>query len=276
MMRYYLGASLLLAFVLPASAAKPKPKPKPKPTTPAAAPLDGSKLGYAHYTGKVMSLPDAERNFVIRITYQQIQLKDPKAIRRNNPQVQHLQRMQQQLVRLEQQMRRSRNPLAQLQRIQQLAAQIQQQQARYELSLYKVANVSKDIQFQAAEDMKVRLKKPPADFDDKGNIKKYTAAELKELKGPNPSLPGYQADLPDLKVGQTVQVSLGRHKTAPKTGTTKPAGSPDDSPGKEDKEDKDPIKEKKVQARMILIVTADGDDSSRSSPGKKPPRRKKK
>ena len=60
------------------------------------------------------------------------------------------------------------------------------------------------------EGVKVRFLRAPAAYDDKGHFRKRTAEELKELKGPDPKLPGYTADLGDLKNGQTVVVRLGK------------------------------------------------------------------
>ena len=55
-------------------------------------------------------------------------------------------------------------------------------------------------------------------FDDKGNAirKPYTSKELKELTGPDKSLPGYKADVDSLKIGQIVDVYLGKKKNAGK------------------------------------------------------------
>jgi hypothetical protein len=50
----------------------------------------------------------------------------------------------------------------------------------------------------------------PVEFDDKGKPKKYTADEIKALKGDNPKLPGYEGKLENLKVGMLVKVALGR------------------------------------------------------------------
>jgi hypothetical protein len=61
----------------------------------------------------------------------------------------------------------------------------------------------------------VRLARPPEQFDDKGKVKRYTAKELKELKGPDPKLPGYQATFSDVREGQIVTVNLVKKKDAP-------------------------------------------------------------
>src|SRR4051794_16150552 len=65
-----------------------------------------------------------------------------------------------------------------------------------------------DIDMQASDHVTVRLQNPPVDYDDKGNPKKYTKEELKELKGPDPKLPGYTGDYSYLKKGQVITVYL--------------------------------------------------------------------
>src|SRR5262249_16840460 len=58
---------------------------------------------------------------------------------------------------------------------------------------------------------------PPLMFDDKGKPRKPTAEELKKLKGTDPKLKGYKAELGDLKAGQVVVVTLAKAKaSAPK------------------------------------------------------------
>jgi hypothetical protein len=60
----------------------------------------------------------------------------------------------------------------------------------------------------------VRSSAPPLAFDDKGNPKKYSPTELQALKGDDPAekkLVGYRAAFSDLKPGDQVTVSLGKH-----------------------------------------------------------------
>ena len=69
-----------------------------------------------------------------------------------------------------------------------------------------------DVKVMTIDDVKIRTKNPPVAYDDKGNKKKYTAKELKELKGDS-NLPGYTAEFNDLKQNQVVEVSLVRKKS---------------------------------------------------------------
>jgi hypothetical protein len=65
---------------------------------------------------------------------------------------------------------------------------------------------------------KVRSIDPPEEYDDKGNLKKHTAAELKKLKGDDPAekkMVGYKSDFSDLQAGDIVQVALSVHRNEP-------------------------------------------------------------
>lgn len=77
----------------------------------------------------------------------------------------------------------------------------------------QVVTKTYDIDVTAAPEAKVRIKNAPPRFDQKGNLLKYSADELRELKGDSPEdkkLPGYKRDFADLKVGDVVAVSLVR------------------------------------------------------------------
>jgi hypothetical protein len=77
-----------------------------------------------------------------------------------------------------------------------------------------------------ADDVKVRLPSPPPATDEKGNPKKYTAKELKALKGPGNEW-GYSADFDSLKPGQTVRFYLKWPKPSAQQ-PSRPAGSKKD------------------------------------------------
>ncbi|MCS6851120.1 MAG: hypothetical protein NZ700_08140 [Gemmataceae bacterium] len=66
------------------------------------------------------------------------------------------------------------------------------------------------VELQATDDAKIRLATPPPAFDDKGNIKVYTKAELDKLKGPDKRLPGYPGDFDNVRPGAVVSVYVYR------------------------------------------------------------------
>lgn len=114
--------------------------------------------------------------------------------------------------------------------------------AQAEASLYQWQNVQKDYELTTAEDAKIRMANPPAQFDDKGRLKRYTKKELKELKGDD-KLPGYPAEFSDLKQDQIVQVTLMKKKDAPR------------GPVRRGKDvDPDLLSENLPQMSMIMIV----------------------
>lgn len=100
----------------------------------------------------------------------------------------------------------------------------------------KPPTVQKHLNLQAADDMVVRLREPPLKYDEKGLILRYTAKELKELRGDG-KLPGYPGDFANLKNGQTVLVFLARsdrslYQPEVRTDTKK-------EPAKDNKDNKD-------------------------------------
>jgi hypothetical protein len=81
-------------------------------------------------------------------------------------------------------------------------------------NLFNLKEVQKDLEFETVDETKYRAADVPIAFDDKGDPKKYTPDELKELKGPD-NLPGYTADRGALRANQIVVVAAGMRKPAP-------------------------------------------------------------
>src|SRR5262249_3501725 len=99
------------------------------------------------------------------------------------------------------------------------------------------------VEVEMATNVEVRTVFLPAAYDDMGNLKEYTEKEKRELKGPNPSAPGYKSDLSALQAGQKVRVTLAkvREKSeAPAEPAKKDVEKED--PEKKDAEKKDPEK----------------------------------
>ena len=100
------------------------------------------------------------------------------------------------------------------------------------------------IELNTTEEVKVRRLTPPDQFDEKGRVKRYTAKELKELKGKDKE-PGFPAEFADLVSEQYITVTLVRKKDAPRV--SKPRVRGKDS-------DVDLLSDNLPQASMILIV----------------------
>jgi hypothetical protein len=85
---------------------------------------------------------------------------------------------------------------------------------------------------------------PPEEFDDKGNIKKFTKEELAKLKGDDPAekkLPGYKSDFAEIQVGDYIHAALSVWKKNAKAAPKKKAGKAkkDEDVDKEAKDDLD-------------------------------------
>lgn len=225
------GLCLAVLFVLfagPALAADPKKdagKDDKKP--------EGEKLvSLGQVAGLLTSTGGSESEFTIRVT---LRVVEP------NVQAQvDLLKKQQQLVQRQVEIMRNRNPAQRQQQMIQLLRDAQQ----VPQNLFTVKEVQQDVRAAPADDMKVRLLQPPDAFDDKGNVKKYTLKELKELKGPD-NLPGFTGTMEDLKTNQTVLVYLARKPAKPAKEGDKPKDG-DKLPGKD--------KDNPLLIRMILII----------------------
>jgi hypothetical protein len=87
--------------------------------------------------------------------------------------------------------------------------------AQTKLKLFRTKEI--DVELRAADNVKVRSEFLPTEYDDKGNLKKWTEKEKKALKG-NSKLPGYPAEYDALRPGQGVKIYLAKalSKAAPK------------------------------------------------------------
>lgn len=112
---------------------------------------------------------------------------------------------------------------------------------------------TEDVELQALDDVVVRTLRPREEFDEKGKIKKLTKAELKELKGPDPKMPGYKAEFGDVSTDQVVQVTLVKKRGAP---APKPVLKPKAKGKKDGDADAaaDLLADNLPQISMIMIV----------------------
>ena len=229
--------SLIVGSIASIDAAPPKKPPQ--------ATMDADKLSPGVFGGTVVSIPDPDRMFTVNVSYQKLQLKPGQNLNRAN---QGLQRQYNHIVQLQNQMmrppRRGHNPMQIMQQLQNAMNQFQIQQAQAQANMFQVVNATQKVDFQVAENVKVRVKDLPEQFDDKGNIKKYTKDELAELKGKDKNLPGYESSIDALKPGQMVQVKLVVHKKPrPATSSSSSSASKDKDADKEIATDKDKPKE---------------------------------
>jgi hypothetical protein len=88
-----------------------------------------------------------------------------------------------------------------------------QQKAAINLLEAQFANVKwalgKEFELEFAAKVVLRKLNLPFEYDDKGNPKKYTPAEMAKLKGPG-NLPGYVAKIEDFTPGASATAIFGR------------------------------------------------------------------
>jgi hypothetical protein len=177
------------------------------------------------------------------VEYQEMQPKTPNAKGNNNAnnaanrQMQNFQNQMNSANRI-------KNPAQRAARVQQIQAQMQVA-AMKQANNFKMVTKKKDVDVVMANELQVRVQDPPQEFDEKGKAKKFTAEELKKLKGPG-NLWGYPGEIDKIKPGAILQVFL--YKKAKKTvARAAPKGSllPKKEEGDDDKDkDKDKAKEK--------------------------------
>ena len=186
--------------------------------------------------GKILTVNESKKSIRLQVTLQYPKLNQGAL----NSLVQAQLNMQQAAL--------NRDPNGRAQGILNAQRQILQAQA----TLYQMQTTTKDVELQTTEEVKVRQANPPEAFDDKGKPKRYTPKELKELKGPDPKVPGYNAEFSDLHEGQYVTISLVKKKDSPA------AKLPPRRPIKDPKEakdvDADLLLENLPHISMIVIV----------------------
>jgi hypothetical protein len=105
----------------------------------------------------------------------------------------------------------------------------------------------KPMPVRATESCKVRTMFPPVQYDDAGNLKKWTRKELDALKA-NSKLPGFPSDFDMLKPGQFVEVYFVK---PPKEERKPGAGA---GAAKKKKGDEDPPDPMMNRPEIVLIV----------------------
>jgi hypothetical protein len=180
----------LLLLLTTASPADDKPPADKDPPADRLVPV-GSALGV------LQGAPTTDGLLTVRVTLRSI---EPNVQAQAN-----LLRDEQQILSRIQSASQIRNPLQRQQEFGNILRDAQNLQGRQK-DLFTVKETQTNVEVLLTDDTKVRTARPPAAFDDKGNPKKYTDAELKELKGDD-NLPGFPADKGALRQGRVVLVA---------------------------------------------------------------------
>jgi hypothetical protein len=231
--------------------------------------VDASLLPAGEFEGVLRSVPGTDRMFTLTVSVPQVTV---------NPNVRanyNLQSHINNVLSIQRRMLSSKHPGNYVGQLQGAVIRLQQQAAIAQANAVRVHTVTQHIEFQAAEDVKVRTLKAPEVFDDKGKIRKHTPEELKQLKGKNPNLIGYESSLEAMAKGQVVRVTLASHhsssgdKGKPDAEKDKdPAAEKDKNPDKKKPAGEGDLSEKKMQVRMIVIASEGGSAGRSDSPGK--------
>lgn len=174
-------------------------------------------------SGKVSVVGGSSKTVTVQVEFQAY---EPNAAAQrnntNNSRLNQIYRLQMQIQRDQMQMQQSRNQqtaMRTMMALQRDMARLQMEMARLggnpQQAPFKVVTKKQDYEIETDDNTKVRFLQPPLAFDEKGNPKKYTDAELKELKGADAKLPGYQGSFDQLRPGHVVRIAVGK-KTATK------------------------------------------------------------
>lgn len=217
----WLALTVILTLSLPTLGADDTADTVAKPDARAKKPYDKLIKSGKSFPARLVKVDAEQRSLTVEVS-----LKLPKHDAQTS---QHLLHLQAQLADAH----RQRNPVERLKQVSRIQLEIDKAMG----NLYK--DVAQKIEFDAPEDLKVRTMLLPVEFDDKGKPRKLTDKEKKELKGPDPTLPGYTADFDSLKPDQLVEIYPAKQASNPKS--------------KEKDKDADDTKSARPKIAMIVI-----------------------
>lgn len=204
---------------------------------------------------------------------QQTLQANPSAAAKGSKSANAAARHQAELLREQEQIMKTKNPLQRAHKLQQLVAKAERYRVQAALNPgqnpFKVVVTHKNYDLDVPADAVIRSMQPPDAYDDKGNPKKYTATELKQLKGDDPKLPGYTADFNNLKMGQVVKIHFGKKKDPVKAKDKDAAAKDKDAPKEKDvaakDKDKDAAKDKDAEPKthiLMVVILKDADPAA--------------
>lgn len=151
-------------------------------------------------SGTIKSAGDTARELTLKVA---VRTLEPNV----EAQADYLRRQQQLLLR-QRQILANPNPVQRIQQLEQLQRDAQNL-LRSRANLFRVKTTDRDITLPLAADLQIRSIYPAQEFDNKGNIKVYTPAELKALRGTS-GLPGYEAGPEMLESGRLAAIQIVR------------------------------------------------------------------
>jgi hypothetical protein len=271
--KHFLGVGLLFTVVLvvPALLADDK---KPAAKDDKTKQVDSDTLPNGSYTGKMLDVPDKDGNFSAQIDLTHLAPKDTKNPNANNQALVHVAKVQARVGKLEAELAVAKKP----QEAQKKALELETALAQLQVALAKAGEMKavtehKSVDFQMGDDAKVRIMTLPSRFDDDGKVKAYTDEEKTALKGKDTTLPGYEAKLADLKIGDLVRIRLFHSMAAKANDPGAADATKDAAPPDKDTPKDTTLAKPKAKVTLIVILNedqADKDKTGKDSPGKKP------
>lgn len=236
----FAGLLAVLIALVPADAHAQKKKKGRKGGTPKSTAEMATAADYAYLAkqtkinGEIVSVDPSSMTVTLRIEFPHTERNpnfNPSRAGQGNRQL-----MQQynQLNRLQMQIMRERNPFRRQQEMQRLMVQMQRLQMTQARSTkgdpknqpFRVVTTKKDYELPLTEKIVTRKTFMPFEYDDMGNVKKYSPAELAKLKGKDSSKPGYESKLDEIVPGMGATLYL--RAATKSSGSTK--RNPDDPP----------------------------------------------
>jgi len=208
------------------------------------------------FVTKIVSIkPDSNREFTIElqeIDQKKVAAIDQWAFQRQQQLTQRQQQLAQQLLQANAQKDVNARAQALFNYNRDLANyKLDVSKFQVELSKKRATEVftPKNLEVRGGENAKVRSMLPPVEFDDAGNLKKFTKKELEERKDKS-GLPGlYPGDFDLLKSGQYVEIYLVKQAAAKKDVPAKKKGPDDVDP---------PTTTMQGQEYVLVVILAGG------------------
>jgi hypothetical protein len=183
-----------------------------------------------NYVGKLLSVSPSTNSLVVQVTVHRKVLKNPDGPTRTFEQITNdlgndtdrigqVQRdavMSRSLAEYQRKRQEADKATAKFQKgLQKQLEQLQDQHFTPQPVEYVTLSEHKDVPLTTAKDVKVRLRELPS-IDDDGRVRsKYTAEELRKLKGDDPDQPGYNGKLKNLSPGEFVRITVTPKQAAP-------------------------------------------------------------
>ena len=201
-----------LTFILPLDGGRPQ---EGKKDDPALNPLDSDKLPASDYTGKLLTMPGSDGTFTLQIDIDALRAEESRrSCHAKEAKLQaEIQTAQQKMLTTQAHVGRApprpeETPISESACNKTTTLLHCMAQSQIKPRDLKEVTDTKMYDMKLTDNADIRYMNLPMVFDDDGKVKKYSDAEIKDLKGKKTTLPGYEGKLEDLKVGQTVKVSL--------------------------------------------------------------------